>query len=94
MLYVKNPIDRSYKEIADDFKAAAASSSGYEKTRDELQVKATIDIHNRNVTIGLIQIVVSLILVVTTLLLLNATYSLRGTTKMLNKMMPEMMKPH
>jgi hypothetical protein len=91
MLYVKNPIDRSYKEIADDFKTAT-SANGYEKIRDELQVKATIDIHNRNVTIGVIQITVSVILVITTLLLLNATYSLRGTTKMLNKMMPEMMK--
>ncbi len=60
----------------------------------DFETKLHISQFNRQQVISLIQLVVSLSLVVLTVILIYVTSTLRGETKMLNKMMPMITPPH
>lgn len=72
--YIEDPIKKTYKEIIHEFTGNNPKDGGtYEKMKDYLNVKNSVNMHNRIITITMIQVFVSIALVISTIGLIIVT---------------------
>lgn len=73
MFYIENPVTTPYSKLYSHINTQSPQNKEYEKNKDLLTMKSTIDIHNKTVTISIIQILVSIALLISSISLIIAT---------------------